>query len=517
MSALPARPLVEIDWSRCVLPPFEHQRVGIRELIKWNDPARGRAIGGVFALLDEPGAGKTKQIVDPACFLTDAGEIDTVLVVTPASVRAVWASDFGEIEKHAWFPRTVAEYHAKTPRLPFEKGRLNWVVTNFDFIRSPERLVGLMNQLRGRRVWMVVDESIRIKSPKSAQTKACFRLGGLAVRRTILNGTPVGNNPLDLWAQFEFLDPRIIGAKNYFHFRAAYAVMGGYLGKQVLGFQRLEELQQRIAPYVLRRLKEDCLDLPAKSYTVREARLTPATWRIYKQMRDECIAFLDSPEAVAAAPQAVVRILRLSQITAGFLGGLENVGSEERPLFAPVGDPSVPREIGSEKLGVTLEAIEDLLETDEPRVRILVWCRFRAELARIASFIAQRWPHVAIGRIEGGQNELVRRNTVSEFQNESLQNAMVLLGNPQAGGLGLTLTAAHHVIYASNDFNLVTRLQSEDRVHRPGQHHPVLYTDVIATGPEGQRTIDHVIINALRKKQDLATWTTQAWRAALSE
>lgn len=525
MSTATARLPIDLDWGRCVLPPYDHQKAGVRELLKWDDPLKGRTVGGVFALFDEMGVGKTKQVVDTACFLANAGEIDTALIVTPASVRAVWAADFGEIEKHAWHERTVAEYHAKTPRLPFAKGRLNWVVTNFDFIRSADRLQALMDQLRGRRIWGVVDESIRIKGHKAAQTKAMFALAPFCVRRSILNGTPIGNNPLDLWAQFQFLHPRIIGAKNFFHFRAAYAVMGGYLGKQVIGWQRLEELQQKLAPYVLRRLKEDCLDLPDKTFTVREARLSPARWKQYVSMRDECVAYLDSTSA-SVAPQAVVRLMRLAQLTSGFLGGIESFGPERDLLTPDLVDG--PKEVGAEKLDVLLEQIGDLLETDEPGVRVLVWCRFRAELDRAAKAIGTKWPHVYVGRIEGGQSDADRRAQVSRFQRRSEMDGMrvvshpdadtpmVLLGNPQAGGLGITLTAAHHVIYVSNDYSLITRLQSEDRVHRPGQHHNVLYTDLIAAGPDGQKTIDHIIIAALRKKQDLATWTTDVWRRELA-
>src|SRR5213076_972945 len=133
-------------------------------------------------------------------------------------------------------------------------------------------LASLQEQLTKakRRLMIVLDESSRIKSPKSAQTKAVLKLAPLAVRRVILNGTPVSNNPLDLWAQLQFIDPAILAAKNYFWFRARYAVMGGYMGKQVIGWQHLEDLQQRIAPYCLRRLKKDCLDLPDKVFTVRE-------------------------------------------------------------------------------------------------------------------------------------------------------------------------------------------------------------------------------------------------------
>jgi SNF2 family DNA or RNA helicase len=465
-----------------------------------------------FALLDEPGAGKTKQVVDAACFLADVDEIDTVLVVSPASVRAVWAGEFGEIDKHAWFPSTISEYHSRTPRIHHAPGVLNWHVTNYEFIRDPDRLKALMAQLVGRKLWIVLDESIRIKGNRTASAKACLKLAPLAQRRTILNGTPFGNNPLDLWAQFEFLSPRIIGCQNFYQFRGRYALMGGYYNKQVIGWQNLDELQGKIAPYALRRLKADCLDLPEKTFTIREAALSGKTWDLYKSMRDDCVAWLDAQTA-SVAPQAVVRLLRLSQVTAGFIGGLD--GGEADLLTEGLTKPT--REVGREKLDAFLEYLDDLL-VEDPALRLLVWCRFRAELDRAAKAVAERFPNTWVGRIEGGQRETDRRARIDTFQTDHDRQTepRILFGNPQAGGLGLTLTAAHRVVYLSNDYNLINRLQSEDRVHRPGQRHPVLYTDVIATGPEGQRTIDHVILTALRKKQDLLSWTTDIWRRELT-
>jgi SNF2 family DNA or RNA helicase len=94
---------------------------------------------------------------------------------------------------------------------------------------------------------------------------------------------------------------------------------------------------------------------------------------------------------------------------------------------------------------------------------------------------------------------------------------VVVVGTPKTGSLGLNLTAAHTVIYMSNDYSLMTRKQSGDRVHRPGQRHVVSYFDVVATGPQGQKTIDHTILKALQTKQDLASWTTAAWLAELRE
>jgi SNF2 family DNA or RNA helicase len=521
------QPLIELNWSKCALQPFAHQRAGVRALVT----------RPYFALLDEPGAGKTKQVIDPACFLYEADCIDAVLVICPASVRAVWAGEFGEIDKHAFVPSAISEFHTRTPQINSAPGVLNWYVTNYEFIRMPNRLESLIKQLAGQRVMVVLDESIRIKSPKAASTKAVLKIAklALAARRVILNGTPIGNNPLDLWAQFEFLDPAILGVKNYTHMKARYAVMGGYRvgGRpvQVIGWQRLEDLQQRIAPHCLRRLKVDCLDLPDKTYTVREKALDEPNWRLYRQMRDECVAWLDQQTA-SVAPQTIVRIMRLAQITAGFIGGLDASSGVladsvadglgvDRVQFGVRGQDVdtprslAPREIGREKLDVFLELLEEMLAED-PALHLLVWCRFRAELDRLARVIGEKFSGVFVNRIQGGQKEDDRRAAVNRFQ-ERRPQPYVLLGNPQAGGLGLTLTAAHRVVYMSNDYNLVTRLQSEDRVHRPGQVNRVLYTDIVACGPDGQRTIDHVVLNALRKKQDLASWTTDAWRRELSE
>jgi SNF2 family DNA or RNA helicase len=91
----------------------------------------------------------------------------------------------------------------------------------------------------------------------------------------------------------------------------------------------------------------------------------------------------------------------------------------------------------------------------------------------------------------------------------------IVIGTPKTGSMGLTLVGAHTVFYLSNDYSLLTRLQSEDRVHRGGQTHAVSYYDIVAVGPKGQKTIDHEVTLALQEKKNLAEWTMSAWLAAL--
>ncbi len=488
--------------------PFKHQIEGASALVDLP----------YFALFDEMGVGKSKQVVDAACALYKQDAIDAVVVIAPASVRVVWTDpDFGEIAAHSWVEYKVIEYSAKKKETAYgvrqSDNKLLWIVTNYEFIRRGvvriaghwqivESLRELISMSTINRTIVVLDESSFIKNHKAQQTRACTVLGKSVARRIILNGTPVSNSPLDLYAQMNFLSPDILPFKNFYAFRARYAVMGGWHDKKIVSYQNLEELQNYIRPYSLRREKKDCLDLPEKLYTEREAVLTAKTWSLYKQMRDEAILYMD--EHPSSAPQAITRIMRLSQLTSGFIGGVE----EEEAPAAPV-----TKEVGCEKLTVLLLWLDEQLQAD-PNFKVIIWCRYRLELQRTARDIAALG--VEVYKIHGAQKISDRKKALTAFGSDAPGQA-VLVVQPQAGGFGLNLTGAHTVVYLSNDYNLLTRLQSEDRVHRPGQRNVVTYLDIIATGPKGQRTVDHTIHKALREKMDLAKLTVGGLRRLLDD
>ena len=505
--------MIEINPSRWKTKPFRHQVEGVKKLVGHH----------AFALFDEMGVAKSKQIIDAACELYDAGEIDTVVLFCPAQVKSVWLDrDLGQIEQHVWIPSTIIDYSNKLRKIEngeslFPPAGLSWVIISLEYIRQENFWKSLVKRLRGRKFWCVIDESSAIKSHRAQQTKATLHVGERAARRTILNGTPIANSPLDLYAQFRFLDPDIIGCQNYFVFRARYGIMGGYLNKQVVGYQNLEELNQKIAPYILRRLKSDCLDLPPKLPSQIEVSLTPDTWKLYKSLRDDFIGYLGNQ--VCMIQVAAVKSIRLAQVTSGFLGGLEPVGENgiqyedltldgwkgNRPESVP------PKEISREKLDAVLKWVREHSDVE----RILIWCRFRSELERFERVLADELDKYRIFKIYGGQTKSEREAAIR--QGATGTGKAITLGIPAAGGLGLNLTTYATVLYASQDFNLKTRLQSEDRCHRPGQTKPVSYIDVIATGPTGQKTIDHLVVKALRKKENVATWSSEQWRRAIEE
>ena len=471
--------------------------------------------------------GKTKQVIDAACFLFEHGVIDRVIVLTPASVRGVWFhKELGELAKHLWesIPATITEYHAKSRAWawgPESQRRLQWTVTNYDFIRNSVRLRELEKGC-GPRTLLVLDESSAVKNHRAKQSRAALTLRMKCGRVVLLNGTPIANSPMDMYAQGQIMDRRILQCKTFTEFRARYANFTTKHGfPQILGFINLDDLQRRFAPYVLRRLKEQCLDLPPKLPSVPIiARLTPATWEVYKAMRDDLCVWLEN-NAVSTAAFTVTKVMRLAQICSGFLGGVEEAVPEDPELEFAGPPPPVEaiKEVGREKLDAILEWYASAREGD-PDLKLLMWSRFVPEVLRLQHELkppSRTGLIIGLNRIKG-YGKTQRAEAIELLDPRTAPaGAVTVFGTSQTGRTGLNLTAAHTVVYVSNDFSLFTRQQSEDRVHRPGQTHSVSYYDVIAEGPNGQKTIDHLIQAALRKKEDVANWTTSGWIAQLQQ
>lgn len=536
--------------------------VDLNRTAEHNGVVYRREIPRVFALGDQVGAGKTKQIVDAAQIRFMRREVDTMLILVPGYARSTWADEdpsLGEVAKHAWgnVLNVVHEYHGRRTVLDLSATGLHWVVTNYEFVRRDERRDDLIRQLRGRRVWMVCDESWMIKN-SSDQTKAATKIRRKrAEYATILNGTLMADGKAtDLYHQMAFLDPSITGAHNKSHFKQKYCIVGGWGGKSIVGYQNLDELNARIAPYVRCVKTRDCFDLPPMLPPVTiEARLSEASWKIYRQMRDDMVAWFDGQASVSK--QAIVKLLRLTQITSGYLGGLEDVNedftlqSEDASVDnAPswmkkrlgldestqtthsqgtgqanqvvqgsaAHDPStgspapagkLTREIGREKL----DALADWLSKNGTE-RGIVWCKFTAELERCSEELRKQYPTVE--NLRGGQSQLQRAAAKRLLAPGSTQRGMVV-GNPAAGGASLTFSGANLMVFLSYGPRLLERTQSIGRIERPGAVEPMLVADVVAVGPKGQKTIDHRVLHALRNKEDMASWTYAQWRTMLKE
>ncbi len=484
--------MLSVDPTKFKTHAWEHQVEGVEFLI-------ARPYAGLF---DEPGLGKSKQAVDTACALYEVNEITDVVIACPAGVKTVWTNlRVGEVALHVWVPSVINEWGTSSKSVCRRDGKLTWTVVSYEYLRSKGHVRALAVQLSGKRVMLVCDESIRLKGHKSQQTDGVLLLRKYCERAYILNGTPTSGNPLDLYCQMEVLSPTILNCDNYYVFRNRHAVMGSSQTKEgrkyptIIGYQRLDVLKKQVKPYVLRRLKKHRLDLPPKIYHVREVPFQEDSWTRYREMRDRMVAELDCDDVVVAR-QAITKLIRLRQLTCGFITGT---------------DSGIDRPTSDEKLEAVCQWVDDVVE-QEPNVAAIIWSFFRLEQQRYFEALRKKYRVV---RVHGGQHKDDREAAVEAFNLQRInlddKDPIILLGNQQAGGLGLNLTRSHTVAYSSNDYNLVNRIQSEDRVDRGGQTVSPNIFDFLVTGPQGQRTVDHAIFKALKKKEDVATWTAAEW------
>lgn len=521
---------IPVDPARWSTTPFAHQVEGVKLMMKRR----------VVALFDETGACKTKQVIDAACTLFEASEIDVALVVAPAQVKDVWLdADFGEVTKHCWSYASIVEYDAKNAhfevdqyrRVKIEDARsiaptsiemravdvnvcdvkqLAWVVTSYEFLRQEDargdfpRVEALVRKVEGKRVFLICDESSALNNHKALQTRAVATLRKFCDRVVIMNGTP--DDPMTFYSQYAILDKRILGYQNFYHFRAKHAILGGFKGKQVRGIKDLDVITRKTAPYTLRRMKADCLDLPGKlPPTFITTTLSTKTWKLYQQLKEEF--YVELERGTLLAQNAAVKTLRLAQLTSGFLGGWFNSETDE---------PEV-EEVSDEKTSELVRYLEQRYSNDE-RYQAIIWCRFRPEIARLFDRLRSRFKDVAIESLVGGQSKQHRKSAVELLHPESDYDGPVLLvGQPQAGRFGLNFTKANHVVNLSRDYSLMNRKQSEDRVDRPGQKRVVDIVDVLTSGPSGEKTVDHHQYKILLNKTEVARLTTEGWKKILRE
>ena len=167
---------------------------------------------------------------------------------------------------------------------------------------------------------MAIDESTTIKNPDAKRTKNICKLASYAKYRRILTGSPVTKSPLDLYKQCDFLQPELLGHTSYYTFRTRYAVMktanfGGRSVQIVVGYRHLAELAEKLKVFSYRVLKDECLDLPPKTFMKRIVKLTPAQEKVYKQMKHLALAEMEGKQMTTAT--VLTQLMRLHQITCG--------------------------------------------------------------------------------------------------------------------------------------------------------------------------------------------------------
>ena len=457
--------------------PYEHQLKALE--MSWNRE--------VFAYFMEMGTGKSKVLLDNIAMLYDAGKIDAVLIIAPKGVYKNWYDSEIPIHMVDHIQRKMVLWQAvinqkqqqKLDTLFKSETDLHILIMNVEAFSTKKGLDFASKFLLSHKALVAVDESTTIKNPGAKRTKNILRLSNMSKYRRILTGSPVTKSPLDLYTQCLFLDPYLLDFSSYYAFRNRYAEMrtanfGGRSIQIVAGYKNLPELAKTLKPFSYRILKDDCLDLPPKTFMKRVIQLTPEQKKVYAQMKSMALAEMNGK--MITTVNVITQLMRLQQITCGHFKA----------------DDGSMQEIKNNRI----TELMDLLEEVEGKA--IIWAHWRHDIATIVKEIEKEYPG-SVMTYYGDTTSDDRQKAIKEIQNPE-SKVRFLVGTPQTGGYGITLTGASTMIYYSNGYDLEKRLQSEARIDRIGQEKPMTYIDILA-----EDTIDEKIVKALRKKVNIAT------------
>lgn len=481
------------------LEPFKHQlealaKCGSREF---------------YAYFLEPGLGKTKTAIDDAVILYEKGKVDTVLVVCPISAMSVWKREIANNSNaviSCW------------PEDPANDRNLRFYIINHDALVSKavnrtktikklegandkkeiKKLTDKVKEIEGNktdgfsvaskflmsssRCMMIIDESTCICNWKSLRTEYCTKLGEMTQYRRILTGTPIANNPIDLYSQLYWLDPTTVRNRSYYAFRNHFCDLGGFKGKQIVGYKNLSELINMCKQHGHRVRTEDVLDMPPQNWLVRRILPDQKTLDLYNQIvQEDLVKYLDKfdDEFTIDVSMVLTQMIKLQQVCGGTLL------DEDKNLHI----------VGNEKLKELLITLEELGDS-----KVLIWHQFKGESTIIADALQKKRKSIALFNGDVSANE--RGEIVASFERGEIDYLII---QSDAGHLSVTLNKAKYAIWYSNHLRPIVREQSERRNWRIGQKSPIFYIDILMDG-----LIDNWIYERLKRKRNFNANITDA-------
>ncbi len=457
--------------------PYAHQLTALEK--SWNKEN--------YAYFMEMGTGKTKVLIDNLAMLYDKGKIDSALIIAPKGVVKTWYEQ--ELPAHLpnhienvsvlWQPNITKTQQEKLDTLFEIDSALHILVMNVEALSTDKGVKFATKFINSHKTLMAIDESTTIKTPTARRTKNIIKMGVNAKYKRIMTGSPITKNPLDLYTQCEFLDPWLLDFSSYYAFRNRYAEMKtmhvhGRSIQVVDKFQNLGELSDTVKQFSYRVLKEDCLDLPPKVFIKRHITLTPDQKKVYEQMKKAAMTVLNGK--VTTTMTVLTQLMRLHQITCGYVAA----------------DDGTTQQVESNRLNELMSILEDT------EGKVIIWANYQLSVGEIIQKLIKVYGKDSYVHYYGLTPQEDRQDFIRKFQNDP--KCRFIVGTPQTGGYGITLTQANTVIYYSNGYDLEKRLQSEDRAHRIGQKKTVTYIDLIC-----EDTVDEKIVKALRDKINIAS------------
>ena len=456
--------------------PFRHQIDGVRFGLNKKK----------FLLCDDQGLGKTFQIINWVGCLEKTDTINKVLIVCGVnSLKYNWQSEISiHSDEKGWvlgtrFRKTTGKaYEGSTKDKLEDLDNLpdcRYIITNIETLRAgaekisktkyhfpiAEKLKELCDN--GTISVIAFDECHRSKEPTSLQSRAMINVQ--AKYMVAMSGTPLMNNPLDLYFPMKWL-----GYENhsFYQFKQHYCTLGGWGGSQVVGYKNLEEIRAMMGQIMLRRLKTEVLDLPEKIRKIEYVDMTPKQNQIYKEVYAGVMSDL---QKIKFSNNPLSMMIRLRQAT-GWTGIISNTVQE------------------SAKMERMIELVNEIVASGQKAIIFSNW-ESMTEVAR------EKLKSYNPAYITGATKADERMKEVERFQTDD--KCKVIIGTIGAMGTGLTLTAAHNVIFLDSPWNMALKAQAEDRAHRIGTKGTVSVITLCC-----RDTIDERIEELVEKKGQIA-------------
>jgi SNF2 family DNA or RNA helicase len=424
-------------------------------------------------------SGKTRVAID----WLQINDYRTCLILCPKHVIDVWPQQLAkylEYPQDFWimgldngtvaYKKKVAEDYLQYAR---ETKKTAVIVINYQSaIFEPFRSWAI-NQW-----WDLVisDESHRIKSPSGKWSFFAKRLHDRSRSRICLTGTPMPHSPLDIYAQYRFLDPRVYGSR-VDEFKLRYCHIGGFSGRQIIGWHNLDDLRSRFQSLAFESSEAE-LDLPKEQDILHHCDLEPKARKHYQELKKEFITW--TKQGAVTASNSMVKLLRFQQITAGF--------------FQHRAHPKAPKII-EEISTAKSELLEQILLDLPPTEPVVIICLFHPEMDKV---------HDVCRRLKLRSLELSGRKRGNGLAAWQAGKAPILVKQSASGSEGIDLTRAHYGIFYSLGYNRGDYDQNRRRINRTTQTHPVTFIHLLC-----RDTVDQLVRRAIENGKDIVSQVTQ--------
>ncbi len=442
-----------------------------------------------YGIFFQQRVGKTKVAIDfcGVKYLSDNAR--RVLIVSPLSVRSEWVIQIEEhlplnIQKNTlmWiYPDTIKRQNSMYEIINAESLCMNIVIINYDKLSTQtERLIKWSPDI------IIFDESHLLKNPNSKRSKQSYKLAKNTDSILLLTGTPIPKHWYDIFSQFKIMNEHIFGSK-WTTFKNKYAIMGGYMGKEIVGCEDYDEIADKIGKHSIRVLRKDVFDEPNVEFVTLPVELEPKARKLYDDLRKQFVIELEGMHTVTA-DLAITRLMRLQQLCGGF------TTTDDGELI----------KISTAKL----DTLKDLVQTKkEGGEQVVIFYRFTAE----GDAIRNTLEHVGIktGVINGRVKEDDRTKIRNMFQAGGLDAIVIQIST---GIMGIPLHRAHINIFYSLDFSLSNFQQACDRVMGREQKNDVT-NYMLAV----DKSVDKKIMKTLKENEDIASTISDKWRVVFDE